>query len=403
MLAGVRRHGRQLALWGITLLASVVLTEGALRVTALASPTVYSALYHHRVPDARLGWRFDSNFPDIDSRGFRNERVPDSAEIVVLGDSQSYGYGVALGDSWPCQLGRRLGRAVYTMAGSGYGPGHSLLLWEDAVALGPDLVIAAFYSGNDLYDAYDLVYSQGKLPHLQTADANVLAQMSCLEAQGPLATAAERVTRMGETAWPLRDFLRDHSRIFGMVRSFGHRSQALATSLGTPLDWEGVRRRALAHADYCDPFDDGQVRTVFTCRKRHLALNLADPRLREGRRLSLVVIDEMQRRAREAGFEFAVLLIPTKEYVFVPRVRAQGPLGCAVLDELVAREAALWYQMRAHLTAQGILWIDALPALRHCLELGDSPYRITSDGHPNAVGCAAIAGEVTRRLAAGEI
>ena len=50
-------------------------------------PAVYSAVHHHRVFDDRLGWRFDSGFPDIDRRGFRNERVPASADIVVLGDS----------------------------------------------------------------------------------------------------------------------------------------------------------------------------------------------------------------------------------------------------------------------------------------------------------------------------
>lgn len=390
----MRRHGKHLALWGFTFLFTFLLSELVLRVAALASPAVYGALYHHRVPDTRLGWRFDPSFPDIDARGFRNDQILDRADIVVLGDSQSYGYGVPMAASWPRQLAARTGRSTYTMAGSGYGPGHSLLLWDEAVELNPGLVIEALYSGNDLYDAYDLVYGRGQLPHLQTADPRLRTHLSELERDDPLSERAQLVTRMGRPTWPLRDLLRDHSRMYGIIRCVDRSSDALSRSLGAPLEWEEVRQRALERPAYCDVYDDGRVRTVFTPRKRHLALDLADPRLREGRRLALAAIEEMQRRARDAGIGFAVVLVPTKEYVFAPRVRALGASDSPVLAKLLEREAELWDDVRAHLSARGIPWVDGLPALRRRLDRGDCPYRITADGHPNAVGYGAIAERV---------
>ena len=39
------------------------------------------------IPDARLGSRPNPEYPEHDSKGFRNPSVPNLAEIVALGDS----------------------------------------------------------------------------------------------------------------------------------------------------------------------------------------------------------------------------------------------------------------------------------------------------------------------------
>ena len=390
----MRRPTRQLALWTCTALISALLVELTLRLAAAASPAVYSAVYHHRVADDQLGWRFDSGFPDIDARGFRNERVPDRADIAVLGDSQSYGYGLPPEFSWPRQLTERAGRSTYTLAGSGYGPCHSLLLWDEALERRPGVVIEALYSGNDLYDAYHLVYDGAQLPHLQTADPDLRHELQRLERSDPLADRARHVSRLGRPVWPLRDLLRDHSRIYGLIRSFERRRGALTRSPGSTRDWTSVRQRAMGQPAYFDTYDDGLARTVLTCGKRHLAMNLGDPRLREGQRLAMAAIESLQRRAREADIEFAVLLIPTKEHVFASRIRARGAPDCEVLKELLDHEAQLWAAVQHELDELHIAWVDALPALRRALDHGDNPYHITADGHPNALGCAAIAEEV---------
>ena len=74
----------------------------------------------------------------------------------------TYGFNVATEAAWPQRLGRRLHRSVYQMAKGGYGPGQYLLLFDEAAALRPKVIIATYYLGNDLFDAFDLVYRTGE-------------------------------------------------------------------------------------------------------------------------------------------------------------------------------------------------------------------------------------------------
>ncbi|MBU6433714.1 MAG: hypothetical protein KJS98_10410, partial [Nitrospirae bacterium] len=47
------------------------------------------------------------------------------------------------------------------MAADGYGPAQYVLLLEEALALKPKVIIAAYYYGNDIYDSYQFVYRIG--------------------------------------------------------------------------------------------------------------------------------------------------------------------------------------------------------------------------------------------------
>src|SRR5208282_834981 len=64
-------------------------------------------------PSARSGF---------DSWGFRNRQVPETVDIVAVGDSHTYGNTARMEDSWPYVLGLLTGRRVYNMAMGGYGP-----------------------------------------------------------------------------------------------------------------------------------------------------------------------------------------------------------------------------------------------------------------------------------------
>src|SRR2546428_394876 len=46
----------------------------------------------------------------FDDWGFRNREVPETADIVVIGDSQTYGNTATMEDSWPYVVGRLTGR-----------------------------------------------------------------------------------------------------------------------------------------------------------------------------------------------------------------------------------------------------------------------------------------------------
>src|SRR4030095_9459945 len=51
----------------------------------------------------------------FDDWGFRNRTVPDTADIVAIGDSHTYGNTATMDDSWPYVLGRLSGQKVYNM------------------------------------------------------------------------------------------------------------------------------------------------------------------------------------------------------------------------------------------------------------------------------------------------
>jgi hypothetical protein len=137
-----------LALQAGLLIASVVAAEGLLQLASRMSPTVERRLAppwevdQSVVPDERMVWRGNPLRPDHDRWGYRNPDRPARADVVALGDSQTYGPDDP-SRAWPSVLARRAGLIVYNMALPGYGPGQSLLQLDDALSLDPkELVVS---------------------------------------------------------------------------------------------------------------------------------------------------------------------------------------------------------------------------------------------------------------------
>jgi lysophospholipase L1-like esterase len=109
----------------------------------------------------------DSGTGPHDVLGFRNTEVPNTANIVVIGDSQTYGVGEALEDNWPSQLQAMTPQQddrVYSMAVGGWGAVQYLYMFDKATRLKPQVIIVAFYSGNDALDSFTTAYGN---PHWQ--------------------------------------------------------------------------------------------------------------------------------------------------------------------------------------------------------------------------------------------
>jgi hypothetical protein len=288
------------------------------------------------VPDARLGHRPNPVYPGHDRKGFRNLAVPAKAHVVALGDSQTHGTSsVAPEDAWPKQLESMIGKTVYSMAYGGYGPTHSLVLWDEAVALSPQIVIEAFYVGNDLFDSFNHVYNQGQLPELKSSDLQLQASVREAEQSEPIAKRVERMfymvymgaipaavdeeaTAVTRDGFSLRRLLWQHSKLYGLLRRARYESTRLIKKPNnTPQDeWETTKAFAAAHPAYCQVFSDGQFKTVFTSEYRLSALDLGDSRIVEGLQISLRAIQRMHGFAAARNIRFLVVLIPTKEAVF---------------------------------------------------------------------------------------
>ena len=59
-------------------------------------------------------------------------------------------------------------------------------------------------------------------------------------------------------------------------------------------EWRKAQAFAAKHAKYAQAFSNSSARTIFTSEYRLSALNLEDPRIREGQRISLEAIRQMQ-------------------------------------------------------------------------------------------------------------
>lgn len=369
----------------ITAALVIVLIELSLNLLASASTTVdwlISSPGNDFVPDKRLGHRPNPEYPGHDHNGFRNKRVPVEVDIVALGDSQTYGFGVESKYAWPKQLESLAGTSVYSMAYGGYGPVHSLILLDEAIKLRPKIIIEGFYSGNDLYDSFNLVYNKGQLPELQSLDPQVQASVKEREEAERIADHAGRKIAKSST---LQKYLARYSKIYGLLHRLWTESKPRWSN--TNAGWAYMKAFANRQSAYTQVFDDGEFRTLFTPQYRLSALNLADPRIREGQRLALESIKLMSKRAHASRIRFLVLLIPTKEFVFYEVATDSN----ASYRALIENERQFWLTTKEFLEHHEIEYRDALSDLRKRFSTGVQPYPISTDGHPNEAGHLAIA------------
>lgn len=407
---------RQALLALVTGLLAIAFLEGALDVAALASARVATLLAppwepagSGALPDARLGYRGNPGFPGHDRNGFRNPAVPAQADVVVFGDSQTYGTGVPAEAAWPSRLRELSGRSVYGIALGGFCPVHSLLLWGQALRLHPKVIVEAIYAGNDLFDAFNMVYNRAQLPGLKSPDADLRSRAEAAEKAEPLArhvyamfnqTGQDRgpVARPAEApaGFSFKSLIANHSGLYGVARRaiFLYHELGASRRQGSDQDWQDALAYARAHAPYCQVYASGKVRTIFTSEYRLAGLDQEDPRIAEGERVLFGALDELHRRAAAAGIRFVVIMIPTKEFAFGER---SGETK-ASYRRLLEQEDKFHRLIEAHLAEHGIEYIDTTPALRKVLDSDTNPYRVTIDGHPNARGHEAIAELLAARL-----
>jgi len=157
------------ALAGLGILLALGLAEGALRLAGISYPAF-------ETPDAargvalrpgKAGWyrKEGEAFVRINSRGYRDRehavaKAPNTLRIAVLGDSFVEARQVALEASFPVVLEQALadcpalrGRSVEVLnfGVGGYATTEALLtLRSDVLRFVPDVVLLAFYAGNDV-------------------------------------------------------------------------------------------------------------------------------------------------------------------------------------------------------------------------------------------------------------
>lgn len=182
-MPATRRHRLRpvLVFVAVQLLLAVVILEGGLRLArrwhggldALLYSSTVRTEYDDATTTRELLERSMLGFHPyearggfvLSSRGFRTpeytpEPAPDTLRVVILGDSFAFSSsGIPWGWGWPALLERELDRRldsdaeVINLGVPAVGPRFELRLWElEGARLDPDVVVLAFFVGNDFTD-----------------------------------------------------------------------------------------------------------------------------------------------------------------------------------------------------------------------------------------------------------
>ena len=370
----------------------ICIIELLLQILALAIPKLNFILvsdlpYFEEIKDEKLGIRGNLAYPGHDKNGFRNNSIPLKAYIICMGDSQTYGLNVSPDRAWPQQLEKMSGLKVYNMAFGGYSPAHSLILLNKAIELKPKLIIEAFYSGNDAFEAYELVYNRGELKFLINLDKKVIKEIMDTESKGRLEDKIQynfTKTFYRDKKGQIIKFLVKNSKLYSLL-------QAIKRLSSNFLNNRWIYLRTKANKEFCQVFDSGKLKTVFTPRLRLCGLDLSDPRIAEGHRICLEAIRLMNEQAKLRDINVIVLFIPTKEMAFEDAAKEKSSKIIKDYDSLIKNEKIFWKTTMNFLKKHKIDFIDSLPYLRDYIKNGDQPYKISQDGHPNKIGYYAIA------------
>jgi hypothetical protein len=325
----------------------------------------YEAWHALAVSDPLAGYRYAPNL-DVqlsghadfscrvrtNSRGLRTPHEHGPVDVVVIGDSFTFGYGVDEADAWSARLAGLAGLKVANLGVSGYGPQSELaLLRSDGLPLRPRLVLWQFFT-NDYEDASLFArWQQSGQPDLYRW----------------LRQAPAAVTSPAPAAGRLRGWLHRHVRSYELAK---HALGVGGYRAGGYQPWARVGRRAvqldLASAARWADFDRAEIS--------------------QGWQLACACLLEARRATETAGVRFAVVLAPSKEETYWNRLPPRRARAAGDVRSPSRRMAAFCRQ-------QGIPCLDLGPIFASAGRAGQALYFAT-DVHWNPAGHALAARQI---------
>lgn len=304
-LVGAAGIAGALAAAGVELLARAEPGMLPAAVQAAAGRCSHRAADYYRdwhatfTPDPELGFRCRpcldvvlAGHPELgcrlrtNHRGLRTTLEEGPVDVVAIGDSFTFGYGVEERAAWPAQLARLSGLRVANLGISGFGPGSELaMLRREGLRLRPRLVVWQFFA-NDLLDAASFAAWQRS-------------------GQGDfLAWERARLTPSGD---------------FGVAGGVGRSVRGLLHRWLVSYELAKYALRLGAYSPHSRParwVRSGGAPMLLNSREPLAWADLSDARVQEGMALTTAALRAARDEARAAGADLLVVAAPTREAVY---------------------------------------------------------------------------------------
>jgi len=378
-----------------SLINSILVAAGI--AVALVIAEVFLSLIPPKVEflsDAVLPYKRPPFFDGRDANGFRNKETTQQADIVAIGDSQTEGANAeTYSESWPGFLEKIYGKSTYQLAVGGYGPAeYSYLLHTQGLPLSPKLVIVGLYIGNDAPNAYNSVYGniywqdlrlsniREYIPKLSDPNEELILQHGV----DPTSSKFKLLQR--------RRWLSAHSRVYKLL---GHVTWPLRVKLGLASSHEEKKKMVedilSRQNEVAILYKNDFIGTILRPKYRFDAVDVQDARVKEGLRLTEKILGRDAAQMKEAGIQYMIAIIPTKELVYEEYFKKINQSVDPELADFASKELRFKQDIILFCLHNHIVCLDLQPALTKALESNRTIYPRDHDSHPVSEGYKVMA------------
>ena len=334
------------------------------------------------VRDDVLGIRLPEGSGGHDRWGFRNQKLPETAEVVAVGDSHTYGNCAKMDEAWPKVLGRLTNQDVYSLGMGGYGPNQYYhLLKTKALGLKPSTIVCGLYMGDDFDNAYRITYGLNHWASLR---------------HGGMENVDPDIWKKETVANPslqkqFRIWLSEHSVLYRLV------VHGMLANLKGRYQVENASRIYASATSLILPKEN--IQEAFLPQGVLRGLNQEEASVREGMRLTFTLLKQMSEICVNNHIQFLVAVIPTKETVYSRYLEHNSKLAMSdILDKLIANERVARYELFRMFNQEKISFVDLLPAMEKATEKERIYTYGVTDMHPNKNGYRVIAEAISQSL-----